>query len=81
MQLWGFRCHVHGDGTLQNGGGVNVKYDAEKGLKRWFIAENVQFDSVYPQNITIFNEVHITRGCTFLTHHLDTKNPDKEDIH
>ena len=62
-------------------GGVNVVFDPDKGLKRWFIAESVHFDSVYPQNITIYNEVHITRGCTFLTHHLDTKNPDKEDIH
>ena len=62
-------------------GGVNVLYDPEKGLKRWNIAENVQFDSVNPQNITIYNEVHITRGCIFLTHHLDTKHPDKTDIH
>lgn len=62
-------------------GGVNMIYDPEKGYKRYFIAEDVNFDTVYPQNITIYNEVHITRGCTFLTHHLDTKNPDKTDIH
>ncbi len=62
-------------------GGVMFKYIPNAGSKRYLIGEDVHFDSVYPQNITIYNEVHITRGCTFLTHHLDTKNPDRTDIH
>lgn len=61
-------------------GGVNLKCkDGEK--KVYFIGNNVHFDTVYPQNITIYNEVHITRGVTFLTHKLDTKNPDLSDIY
>lgn len=49
--------------------------------RRYFIAGDVQFDSVYPQNITLHDDVHITSGVRLLTHLLDTANPDREDIH
>lgn len=49
--------------------------------KWYYIGENVIFDSVYPNNITIHNHVHITANTKILTHLLDTKNPDREDIH
>lgn len=49
--------------------------------KWYFIGKGVTFDSVYPQNITIHNHVHITSGVTILTHLLDTRNPDRDDIH
>lgn len=49
--------------------------------QKYFIASGVQFDSVYPQNIVLHNDVHITSGVRILTHLLDTKNPDREDIH
>lgn len=61
-------------------GGVNFR-NINNEYKFYFIANNVHFDSVYPQNITIYNDVHITRGVTFLTHRLDTRNPDLSDIH
>lgn len=49
---------------------------------KWYcIGENVRFDSVYPNNITIHNHVHIAANTTILTHILDTRNPDREDIH
>ena len=50
-------------------GGVNVK-------GRCFIGSGVTFDTVYPENITIGNGVHITSGCTLLTHYLDTSSDD-----
>ena len=49
--------------------------------KKYFIARDVQFDSMYPQNITIDNDAHIASGVWILTHRLDTTNPDREDIH
>lgn len=49
--------------------------------KKYFIARDVQFDSMYPQNITIHNDAHIAAGVRILTHLLDTNNPDREDIH
>lgn len=56
-------------------GGVNL-------TGRWyFIGKGVTFDSVYPQNITIHDHVHITADVTILTHLLDTTNPDRDDIH
>lgn len=56
-------------------GGVQLKG------KRYFIARDVQFDSMYPQNITLHDDVHLTSGVRLLTHMLDTSNPDLEDIH
>ena len=49
--------------------------------QRYFIASDVQFDSVYPQNIVLHDDVHLTSGVRILTHRLDTGNPDREDIH
>ena len=37
-----------------------------------FIGEGVIFDSLYPANIEIGAHVHVTMGCIFLTHSLDT---------
>jgi acetyltransferase-like isoleucine patch superfamily enzyme len=48
---------------------------------KYFIARDVQFDSIYPQNIAIENDVHIASGVRILTHRLDTSNPDMDDIH
>lgn len=48
---------------------------------RYFIARDVQFDSMHPQNITLHDDVHLTSGVRLLTHRLDTTNPDLEDIH
>ena len=48
---------------------------------KYFIARDVQFDSMHPGNITIHNDAHITSGVRLLTHRLDTSNPDREDIH
>ena len=50
-------------------GGVRVK-------GKCFIGQGVTFDTVYPENITIGNGVHITSGCTLLTHYLDTQSND-----
>ena len=49
-------------------GGVNLidKYNV-------YIGENVVFDSLYPESITIGKHVHITMGCILLTHSLNTK--------
>ena len=47
----------------------------------YFIASDVQFDSVYPQNIVLHDDVHLTSGVRLLTHLLDTDNPDRNDIH
>lgn len=49
--------------------------------KRYFIARDVQFDTMYPQNITLHDDVHLTAGVRILTHRLDTSNPDLDDIH
>ena len=49
--------------------------------KKYFIARDVQFDSMHPGNITIHNDAHIASGVRLLTHRLDTNNPDREDIH
>lgn len=49
--------------------------------RTYFIASDVQFDSVYPQNIILHDDVHLTAGVRLLTHLLDTHNPDREDIH
>lgn len=49
--------------------------------KRYFIARDVQFDTMYPQNITLHDDVHLTAGVRILTHRLDTSNPDRDDIH
>lgn len=49
--------------------------------RKYFIARDVQFDSIHPGNITIHNDVHIAAGVRLLTHRLDTSNPDREDIH
>ena len=40
--------------------------------KRVFIGRGVSFDTMYPSNIVIEDDVHITDNCTFLTHCLDT---------
>lgn len=48
---------------------------------KYLIASDVQFDSVYPQNIILHDDVHLTSGVRILTHLLDTRNPDREDIH
>ena len=49
--------------------------------RKYFIARDVQFDSVHPANITIYDDVHITSGVKLLTHRIDTANPDREDVH
>lgn len=49
--------------------------------RKYFIASDVQFDSVYPQNIILHDDVHLTSGVRILTHLLDTGNTDREDIH
>lgn len=60
-------------------GGIKFNFSEDK---PWiFIGKNVTFDTVYPNNITIHNGVHITSGVTLLTHCLDTKNPDLSDIY
>jgi len=48
-------------------GGVKLKGN------KYFIGKNVVFDTVYPENITIGNNVHITSNVTLLTHILDTE--------
>ena len=48
-------------------GGVNVG-----DLKTTFIGNNVTFDTLRPDLITIGNHVHITAGCVILTHYIDT---------
>lgn len=53
------------DGLL---GGVNVE-----DKKHTFIGNQVCFDTLYPENITIGYHVHITTGVVILTHSLDTK--------
>lgn len=49
--------------------------------RRYFIARDVQFDSMYPENITLHDDVHLTSGVRLLTHRLDTANPDLEDVY
>lgn len=48
-------------------GGVDIN-----DVKHTFIGNNVHFDTLYPEQITIRNHVHITAGVTILTHSLDT---------
>lgn len=43
--------------------------------KHHFIGRNVVFDTVYPENISIGDHVHITSGVVLLTHFLDTSRP------
>lgn len=52
-------------------GGVRIDNKA-------FIGKGVTFDTLYPENIILHNNVHITSGCTLLTHYLDTT---KQEIH
>jgi len=60
---------------------AGVKFIYNKGDKPFFfIGNNVSFDAIHPENITIYNGVHITADCTLLTHKLDTRNPDLSDI-
>lgn len=40
--------------------------------RRVFIGRHVQFDTMYPECIILDDDVHITDGCVFLTHELDT---------
>ena len=40
-----------------------------------FIGENVTFDSIYPEYITIGKRVRITRGSIIYTHFLDATKP------
>lgn len=53
--------------VLAKMGWVNVKDE-----KCTYIGEGVVFDSLYPANIEIGAHVHVTMGCIFLTHSLDT---------
>ena len=53
--------------VLAKMGGVKVKDE-----NCTFIGEGVIFDSLYPANIEIGAHVHVTMGCIFLTHSLDT---------
>lgn len=41
-------------------------------VHRTFVGDNVFFDTVYPEMITIGNHVHLTAGCRILTHSLET---------
>ena len=56
---------------LARWGGVKI-------LNRALIGKDVSFDSMYPENISIANNVHIANGCVFLTHFLDTS---RDGIH
>lgn len=44
-------------------------------VKGHYIGRHVCFDSVHPELIHIGKHVHITAGCVFLTHYLDTSKP------
>lgn len=57
--------------TLAKWGGVNIL-----NKKCTYIGAGVIFDSLYPENIEIGSHAHVTMGCIFLTHSLDTKNPN-----
>lgn len=60
---------------------AGVKFMVNSNDKPWFyIGKNVSFDTVYPENITIHNGVHITANCTLLTHGLNTDNTDNSDV-
>lgn len=43
--------------------------------KSVFIGENVVFDNIYPELITIGKNVRITNGTKILTHYLDVEKP------
>lgn len=61
---------------------AGIRFIVPEGERPWFfIGKNVSFDTVYPENIEIHNGVHITAGVTFLTHTIDTANPDISDIY
>lgn len=40
-----------------------------------YIGDCVVFDTLFPEQITIGNHVHITSGCKILTHSLETSKP------
>lgn len=40
-----------------------------------FIGAGVEFDNVYPENITVGRRARITTGCKILTHYLDSTAP------
>lgn len=51
--------------------GINFPFPHTENSKfSVFIGQNVAFDTVYPEDITINNHVHITAGCVILTHYL-----------
>lgn len=52
-------------GKIAKWGGVHIDNQA-------FIGARVTFDTLYPENIILHNNVHITTGCVLLTHYLDT---------
>lgn len=73
--FWGlcsFLCVDNGENTQQNGGGVQILGNQS------FIGSGVAFDTVFPEKIIIEDHAHITTGCIFLTHYLDTS---REGIH
>lgn len=51
---------------------VLAKMGGIKVVNCTFIGEGVIFDSLYPAKIEIGAHVHVTMGCIFLTHSLDT---------
>lgn len=55
-----------------------AKWGGVKIIDKALIGKNVSFDSMFPEKITIANNVHIANGCIFLTHYLDTS---KDGIH
>lgn len=52
--------------------GIRFQFDKDESRKFIFIGQDCVFDSVYPEDISIGNFVHITLGCILLTHYLDT---------
>lgn len=58
-------------GKLAKWGGVGID-------NQCFIGESVVLDTLYPELISIGNNVHLTKGCVLLTHYLDTS---KNGIH
>ena len=50
-------------------GGVNIL--ASNGYKKFvYIGDGVVWDTAYPEEIEIGNNVHITTGCVLLTHYM-----------
>ena len=68
-------CRIPMSGRLRarfvKWGGVNIKNP-----KKTYIGENVVFDSLHPELITIGERVHITLSTVIYTHHLDTTKLD-----